>query len=76
MDDLDALLRRFSQGYLGEDIARENFECDEGLLLQRLYMVDRLSESPDWNSRKYIKHHSELLAYLAMGRKLAGYPAS
>ncbi len=76
MDDLDALLRRFSQGYVGEDVARENFQCNEPLFFQRLHLLDRLCESPEWNTRKYAEHHAELLAYLDMGRKLAGYPAS
>lgn len=73
MTDLDALLKRFRQGDLGEEVARENFEYNKDMLLQRLDRIDSLCETGDWNARKYVDYRAELLAYLAEGRKLAGY---
>lgn len=76
MIDLDALLKRFSHGDIGEEVARENFEYNQGVLFKRLEQIDRLCETADWHERKYVYYHAELLAYLAEGRKLSGYGIS
>jgi hypothetical protein len=70
MIDLDALLKRFAHGDIAEEVARENFEYNKSMLFQRLEQIERLCEMVDWNERKYVSYHAELLAYLAEGRKL------
>jgi hypothetical protein len=76
MSDLNALLKRFGQGDVGEEVARENFEHNKDILLQRLDLIDSICQTTDWNARKFVDCRAELLAYLAEGRKLAGYPKS
>lgn len=72
MSELDTLLKRFAEGEIGEEIARENVVLNKPVLVRRLNMIDTLRETSDWNSRKYAQYREPLLAYFAAGCKLLG----
>jgi hypothetical protein len=76
MSDLDTLFKRFDQGDLGENVARENVVLNKNVLLSRIESINILRHTPDWNARKYDEYRRELLAYFMEAQKLVGHPCS